>query len=105
MEGPVAIAIDCDSDECSFHQGDKPIRSVNCGGQTGHAVLAVGFGHYDGDSYPTDYVIIKNSYGDDWGKNGYGKISLSQRHRSTGVCGALEEGFWTVVDESKAATK
>jgi C1A family cysteine protease len=105
LKAPVAIAVDSDSDVFNFTKGDKPIRSHECKGNLGHAVLAVGYGHYDGDQYPCDYVIIKNSYGDDWGDKGYGMISLSQKHRKSAVCGVLGEGFWTEVSKENAAKK
>jgi len=34
----------------------------------GHAVLLVG---YDGDAGATGYFIVRNSWGDDWGEEGY----------------------------------
>ena len=105
LKAPVAISVDSDSDQFNFHKGDKPIRSQECQGNLGHAVLAVGYGHYDDDRFPCDYVIIKNSYGDDWGDKGYGMISLSQRHRKSAVCGVLGEGFWAEVSKENAAKK
>ena len=41
----------------------------------GHAITLIGYGT---DNSGNDYWIIKNSWGTDWGKNGFAKISRSR---------------------------
>lgn len=54
----------------------------NCGTNLNHGVSLVGYGNEDGD----DYWLIKNSWGEQWGDNGYVKL---QRNSGTaeGKCG------------------
>lgn len=49
-----------------------------------HAVLAVGYG-YD-ETTDVNYFLIKNSWGSDWGLNGYVKIEANASNNGQGVC-------------------
>ena len=53
---------------------------MSCMQTVNHAVLAVG---YD-SSAPEPYWIVKNSWGTDWGDNGYFKIKMG-----VNMCGTL----------------
>lgn len=79
--GPLAIAIN--AGPMQFYESgiaDPP----NCDPtQLDHGVLLVGFGEGDDNSGRTvPYWIIKNSWGEDWGENGYYRII-----RGRGACG------------------
>lgn len=43
-----------------------------CGNDINHAVNAVGF---NGNA-PVPYYIVRNSWGADWGENGYVRIAI-----------------------------
>ena len=72
--GPVGIYLDASSSEF-VHYSEGIISTETCGNSRGHAVLAVG---YDTDPQTKeDYIIIKNTWGKNWGEDGYARISLS----------------------------
>ena len=65
--GPISVAIDAENDFQFYSSG---IFTSNTCSQTqlDHAVTVVGFGR---TSNGTSYYIIKNSWGTDWGQDGY----------------------------------
>jgi C1A family cysteine protease len=52
----------------------------NCGTALDHEALVVGWGTEDGVNYWT----MKNSYGTDWGEEGYIRLAITD---GDGVCG------------------
>eukprot|EP00439_Symbiodinium_sp_Y106_P040846 s264_g5.t1 len=72
------------------------IIGPSCGIKIDHGVLLVGYGTDGG----TNYWIIKNSWGVQWGESGFGRL---QRGVSgvTGECGILSQPAYPVLDKSK----
>ena len=83
--GPVSVAIEADKHAFQFYSRGV-FHSTSCGSDLDHGVLIVGYGT-DPES-GLDYWIIKNSWGTQWGEQGYIRI---MRGRDTeyphGVCG------------------
>jgi len=76
--GPLAIAINADPFQ-TYSSGIINLDADDCDPtQLDHGVTLVGYGTED----TTDYWIIKNSWGADWGENGYVRVA-----RGTGCCG------------------
>ncbi|XWS16856.1 hypothetical protein CRYUN_Cryun33cG0016600 [Craigia yunnanensis] len=78
---PVSVALEGDGQYFQFYQGG--IFTGYCGTALNHAVTIVGYGTSEEG---TNYWLIKNSWGTNWGENGYMKI---QRDVGTpgGLCG------------------
>ena len=58
-----------------------------------HAILIVGYGTENG----VDYWLIKNSWGESWGRNGFGKIQRNTAGTNgAGRCGIALEPTWPV---------
>jgi len=72
--GPVSVGVDAGS----FQSYSGGILSNDCGTSLDHGVLVVG--------YTDDAFIVKNSWGADWGENGYIRLSRNSCG-SSGVCG------------------
>jgi C1A family cysteine protease len=79
---PTSILIEADQDV--FQLYSSGVITSGCGATLDHAVLAVG--------YNSDSFIVKNSWGADWGDEGYVYIGNSGSANSgDGVCGILSQ--------------
>ncbi|NXP28825.1 CATL1 protein, partial [Scytalopus superciliaris] len=66
--GPVAVAVDAST----FQFYKSGIFSCRFGSRsTNHAMLAVGYGTAHGDGHNASYWILKNSWSEAWGEQGY----------------------------------
>ena len=62
------------------HYSGGVIETSVCGINLDHAVLAVGVGTYDNGQY----FLLKNSWGTDWGEDGYLRVKVTD---GPGICG------------------
>jgi C1A family cysteine protease len=80
---PVSVAIQ--ANKRSFQMYKSGIyNDPDCGFELDHGVLLIGYG-YD-KTYDMDYWIIKNSWSESWGENGYIRIQRNIND-SRGLCG------------------
>ncbi|XP_050517451.1 cathepsin L-like proteinase [Diabrotica virgifera virgifera] len=79
--GPISSTVDAST--WSLYAGGI-LDDTNCGDWLNHAVLAVG--------YTDDYILIKNSWGEDWGEEGY--IKLARGHN---ICAINEDNSYPVL--------
>jgi len=91
-EGPVSIAIE--ADQSSFQQYNGGVLTSACGTQLDHGVLLVGYGT-EGD---IDYWKVKNSWGENWGEEGYIKLCRNcNANNGGGQCGILLSASYPTV--------
>lgn len=84
--GPISIGLNADMLQ-SYSSGI--FDDDSCSISLDHGVLVVGYGTEDG----TDYWIVKNSWGSDWGEEGYFRIV-----RDKDMCGiALDCSYPNIV--------
>jgi len=84
---PVSVAIEADQMAFQLYHGG--VFSATCGTQLDHGVLVVGYGE--------DYWLVKNSWGETWGDEGY--IKMKQGVSSSGICGILMQPSYPTVDK------
>jgi C1A family cysteine protease len=78
---PISVGIEADQPVYQ-HYKSGVITDDACGQQVDHGVLAVGYG----TEGSTDYWLIKNSWGADWGDKGFVKIARG-KSADKGECG------------------
>ncbi|KAK3021445.1 hypothetical protein RJ639_045634 [Escallonia herrerae] len=87
---PVSVAIEAGGRAFQLYQSG--VFTGLCGSDLDHGVVAVGYGTEDG----VDYWIVRNSWGPDWGENGYIKLERNVVNINTGKCGiAIEPSYPT----------
>ena len=82
-QNPVSVAIQANKRSFQFYQSGI-YNDIDCGYELDHGVLLVGYG-YDFE-LDMKYWIIKNSWGEEWGDNGYIRIQRNIDD-SRGLCG------------------
>jgi len=88
--GPVSIVI-----EASLQFYKSGVMTSQCGTSYNHAVLLVGYGT---DSKGGDYWKVKNSWGANWGEEGYFRLCRNcNRNNGLGQCGILGHGVVPLV--------
>ena len=78
-KGPTSVGVEADKSVFVNYKSGI-INSADCGTNTNHAVVAVGYG----TSGSTEYYIVRNSYSSAWGMNGYVNIAAVA---GAGICG------------------
>lgn len=91
VKQPVSVQIQADSKVFQFYKSGV-ITSQECGTQLNHGVLAVGYGNYKDDvtGTETQFFKIKNSWGPNWGSEGFVRVGTAAGEENKGICGVLE---------------
>jgi len=91
-DGPVAVAIEADQGAFQLYAGG--VMTGRCGVNLDHGVLLVGYGT-DGDD---DYWKVKNSWGKDWGEDGFIRLCRNcNANYGQGQCGILLSASYPIV--------
>jgi C1A family cysteine protease len=94
---PVSVAIEVDQSIFQFYSSG--VLTAKCGNNLGsgpvpdHSVLAVGYGSMNNQ----DYWIVKNSWGVDWGMNGYVLLGRGPQYGTRGQCGIQMDPSYPVI--------
>lgn len=79
--GPLTVGIDASSTVFKHYSKGVFDHAVRCGTSLNHAVTVVGYSAVEAE---TPYWIVRNSWGDSWGEEGYIRIAIQN---GDGVCG------------------
>ena len=90
---PVSIAIQAGSRAFQLYQSGIFSDFEHCGSNLDHAVVLVGYDKI-GDQ---DYYILRNSWGEEWGENGYMRIAKGKKYEPEGMCGLLLDPMFPLV--------
>jgi len=89
VQQPVSVAVEADQNSFQFYTSG--VMTAACGTNLDHGVLAVGYGTTSGQ----DYYKVKNSWGADWGMQGYILLGRGPSYNGgAGQCGILSVASW-----------
>jgi len=87
LKGPVAAGVDDDDEFDEYEGGIFSSTAPPPEETTNHAVILVGWGHENG----TEYFIGKNSFGTEWGEDGWFRIAVNSSRVGEGAVYLDEE--------------
>ncbi|KAL3618402.1 hypothetical protein CASFOL_038723 [Castilleja foliolosa] len=88
---PVSIGIEAGGKDFQHYSGG--VFNGSCGSEPNHGVTAIGYGT---DYRKQDYILVKNSWGDSWGENGYIKMKRNTG-KTTGLCGIYTMASYPII--------
>ena len=94
---PVSVAIEASGRALQLY--DSGVFTGRCGTSLDHGVVVVGYGTENG----VDYWLVRNSWGKNWGEDGYFKLQRNVRGTNTGKCGIAMEASYPVKNGANAA--
>ncbi|QDP16893.1 hypothetical protein Tsubulata_033998 [Turnera subulata] len=95
---PVSVAIEASGLDLQFYKSG--VFTGDCGTALNHAVVIVGYGT---DINGVEYWIVRNSWGREWGEDGYIRMERNVDYTDTGKCGiAIESSYPTKTGRNPA---
>ena len=91
---PVSVAIQANLSSFHFYKSGI-YQDPDCGNELDHGVLIVGYG--SDVINELDYWIVKNSWSDQWGENGYVRILRNYDESESGMCGIASQPSFPIV--------
>ncbi|WCJ32698.1 Cysteine proteinases superfamily protein [Euphorbia peplus] len=86
---PISVAIDASGSEFQFYSSG--VFTGSCGTELDHGVTAVGYGSSNG----MNYWLVKNSWGNQWGEEGYIRMQKDIDAKE-GLCGIAMQASYPI---------
>lgn len=98
VNGPISIIGEAGS-KVFYRYRDGVMNSPDCGTNVNHSMNAVGYGYLGYQKY----FIVRNSWGTEWGMDGYINIAAQETAwfwdpPSLGICGIQQISVWPNVN-------
>jgi cathepsin L len=91
--GPISVAIDAAHPTFQFYSSGVYYEPACSDKVLNHGVAIVGFGARERSGVKEDYYIVKNSWGKDWGEEGYIRMSRNRMNN----CGIASMASYPIV--------